>query len=42
MLILPYKEEHATTQIINKIRDKSFEAEVELQVHGYLLEGRIN
>ena len=40
--ILPYKEEHATTQIINKIRDKNREVEMELQEHEYLKDGRLN
>jgi D-beta-D-heptose 7-phosphate kinase / D-beta-D-heptose 1-phosphate adenosyltransferase len=40
--IVPYKEEHATTQIINKIRDKNREPELELQDEDYLKEGRMN
>jgi len=40
--IVPYKEEHATTQIINKIRDKNNERELELQDQDYLKEGRLN
>jgi D-beta-D-heptose 7-phosphate kinase/D-beta-D-heptose 1-phosphate adenosyltransferase len=40
--IVPYKEEHATTQIINRIRDKNQEHDLELQEHEYLKEGRLN
>lgn len=40
--ILPYKEEHATTHIINKIRDKNKEVEMELHEHEYLKDGRLN
>jgi D-beta-D-heptose 7-phosphate kinase / D-beta-D-heptose 1-phosphate adenosyltransferase len=41
VLIVPYKEEHATTQIINKIRDNNQE-ELELLEHDFLKEGRLN
>jgi D-beta-D-heptose 7-phosphate kinase/D-beta-D-heptose 1-phosphate adenosyltransferase len=37
--IVPYKEEHATTQIINRIRDKNTEQGIELQEKDYLKEG---
>ncbi|MBA2762977.1 MAG: hypothetical protein H0U39_13665 [Segetibacter sp.] len=40
--IVPYKEEHATTQIINRIRDKNNEQGIELQEQDYLKEGRLN
>lgn len=34
--IVPYKEKHATTQIINRIRDKNNEQGIELQEQDYL------
>ncbi len=40
--IVPYKEEHGTTQIINRIRDKNNEQGIELQEQDYLKDGRLN
>jgi D-beta-D-heptose 7-phosphate kinase/D-beta-D-heptose 1-phosphate adenosyltransferase len=40
--IIPYKEEHATTQIINRIRENKRDVEMQLQDHEYLKEGRLN
>ena len=41
VLIVPYKEEHATTHIIKKIRDNNHD-ELELQEQDYMKDGRLN